>query len=123
MKAVAPAPGLSRYQDLFRTHKDGLSVDVRLTPKASSNKIEGITKNVENEPLLKARVTAVPENGKANDALLKLLAKAWSLSRTTLRITSGTKHRNKTIIIAGPRDTLESQMRLWLNSLQDGEDS
>jgi uncharacterized protein YggU (UPF0235/DUF167 family) len=44
-------------------------------------------------------VTAVPEKGKANAALLKLLAKAWGIPKTALSIRAGSKDRQKTVFI------------------------
>ena len=45
------------------------------------------------------RVTAVPEKGKANAALVRLLAKCLGLPRTGLEIVAGGKDRDKTVLI------------------------
>lgn len=50
---------------------------------------------------LKCRVRAVPEDGKANDALIALLAKALPVAKSAIAIVSGATARLKRIEIAG----------------------
>lgn len=69
---------------------------VHLQPKASR---EGIVGEVGG--ILRLRVTAPPVDGRANDACLRLLAKALDLPVSRLRITAGQHARQKTIQIAG----------------------
>ena len=64
----------------FKPVADGVRVAVRLTPKASRNAIAGIAESGQGEAVLKVMVTAVPEAGKANEALIKLLAKEWGVA-------------------------------------------
>ena len=71
--------------------KDGFTYfRVKVATKASKNAITGI-KNGE----LLVSVTAVPENGKANEAIVKLLSKAFKCAKTKLNLVSGEKGRNK----------------------------
>lgn len=72
---------------------------VRLTPKGGSDRIEGWAEGPDGKPYLKARVSAPPEDGKANAALLRLLAKALGVGKTKLRIVSGTGSRIKWIAV------------------------
>ena len=58
--------------------------------------------------MLKATVTAPAEAGRANEALLQLLARAWHLPRRDLSIISGSTSRNKTVRVVGdPRHLFE----------------
>ncbi len=98
---------------------DGVAVAVRLTPKASANRIDGLTPADSGGIALRARVTAAPENGKANAALIKLLAKAWKLPKTTLTVTAGAKDRRKTIHVAGDPDILLPHLQHWLEAHHD----
>lgn len=69
---------------------------VRLTPRAGKNSIA--------EPRagrLQLRVTAAPEDGKANAAACKLVAKALRVGKTSVSVTSGTTARDKTLTIDG----------------------
>jgi uncharacterized protein len=49
----------------------------------------------------KVRVTAAPEHGRANDAVIKLLADALSVPRETLSIVSGHGGRDKIVELTG----------------------
>lgn len=79
----------------------GIKVGIRLAPKASANRIVGIRPSADGGSVLNVSVTAVPEKGKANAALIKLLAKAWEIPKTALSIRSGSKDRRKTVFIDG----------------------
>lgn len=59
---------------------------------------------------LKARVSAVPENGKANAALAALLAKMFGVSKSSVVIAGGEKARAKTIEVSGDTAKLTAQL-------------
>ena len=60
--------------NLFYIVNDDFPVIVRLTPKASQNSIVNLAHETNGSVAIKTLVTATPEAGKANTALLKLLA-------------------------------------------------
>ena len=78
---------------------------VRLTPKGGRDVIEGWWTDSAGQKALKVRVAALPENGKANTALIELLARALAVKKSDVRIASGVSSRLKTIEIDGD-DTL-----------------
>lgn len=80
---------------------EGLQIHIRLTPKASRDSINGWAEGPDGQPILKAGVTAVPERGKANDALIAMLAKAWKLPKSAILLARGNTDRNKTLILKG----------------------
>jgi uncharacterized protein (TIGR00251 family) len=91
----------------FKPVADGVRVAVRLTPKASRNAISGIAESGQGEAVLKVMVTAVPEAGRANEALIKLLAKEWGIAKSSISLVAGTTDRNKILHIAGdPADLM-----------------
>jgi uncharacterized protein YggU (UPF0235/DUF167 family) len=49
----------------------------------------------------KLRVVAAPEGGKANDAVLDLLARTLDLPRRDLRLTAGKSSRDKIVVLDG----------------------
>jgi uncharacterized protein (TIGR00251 family) len=89
----------------------GVRLAVKLTPKASRNKIEGLVCDGDGLEMLKVSVTAVPEDGKANKALIDLLAKSWKIAKRSIQIVSGATDRRKILTIEGDAEDL----RLLLN--------
>lgn len=79
---------------------DGLRVRLRLTPKSSKDALEGPETTSEG-PALKARVRAVPEDGKANAAVAQLLAKWLGVPKSSVTLVAGHKSRIKTLLVAG----------------------
>ena len=76
-----------------------MRIIVHLTPKASHNKIEGWALDAEGQKVLRVKVTAVPENGKANASLIKLLAKALHLPQSKITLIRGSTSRIKQLDI------------------------
>ncbi|MCH8112172.1 MAG: DUF167 domain-containing protein, partial [Proteobacteria bacterium] len=85
----------------FQRVEDGVAVAVHLTPKASRASIEGIADAPGGGYVLRVKVTAAPEKGKANAALLKLLAKEWGVAPSRLGLVSGHKDRRKRVLLEG----------------------
>jgi uncharacterized protein (TIGR00251 family) len=80
---------------------DGVRVAVRLSPRARADRVDGVVRLADGAAVLKVSVTAPPAEGRANDALLQLLAKEWDLPRRDLAIVGGQKSRSKIVRIAG----------------------
>jgi hypothetical protein len=74
---------------------------VRTTPRASADRIVGLVGEADGGVALKVTVTAAAEGGKANAAVLALLAREWRLAKRDLAIAAGAKDRRKIIAIAG----------------------
>lgn len=72
---------------------------VHLTPKASHNKIEGWAVDAQGQKVLRMKVTAIPEDGKANVSLIKLLAKALHLPQSKITLMRGATSRIKQLEI------------------------
>lgn len=70
-------------------------IDIKVTPKASANMVK------EDNGLLRVYVTAVPEDGKANKVVIKLLAKRFGVNQSAVRIIRGAASGNKTVEIDG----------------------
>jgi uncharacterized protein (TIGR00251 family) len=85
---------------------------VRLTPNASSNTIIGVRKSADGQSHLAVRVTAAPENGKANLALKAVLAKAFKIPKSDIDMTRGATSRLKTIRIRADKDGRDRLTRL-----------
>ncbi len=74
-----------------------LELNVRVQPKASRNEIVGLR-----EEALKIRITAPPVDGKANDCLIRFLAKQFGVPRSRITLLSGEKGRSKRLRIEAP---------------------
>lgn len=74
---------------------------VRLTPGASTDRIDGWDVDVEGRPVLKVRVRARPVEGEANEALVKLMAKALGVPKSAVAIQRGGQSRTKILVIEG----------------------
>lgn len=68
---------------------------VKLTPKAAQDRIGEWAVTEKGEKILKVYVTAVPEKGKANAALIALLSKAWKIPKSTISLVKGDTDRIK----------------------------
>jgi hypothetical protein len=82
---------------------------VRLTPKGGRDAIDGWWTDGVGRAL-KARVAAPPEDGKANTALIGLLARTLDVRKSDVRIASGASSRVKTIEIAGDDALLAARL-------------
>jgi len=90
--------------------EDGLYLSVRLTPKSSRDEIGGLETLADGRTVLKVRVRAVPQEGEANEALQRLLAKALHVSASAVRIESGASGRVKTLHLKGDAATFAADL-------------
>lgn len=76
-------------------------VFLRVTPNAAADRIEGAETRDDGTVVLRVRVRAVPDRGKANAAVVALLAKALDVARGAVSLVSGETARQKTLRVAG----------------------
>ena len=93
---------------------DGVKVQLRLTPKAARDRIDGIAAEADGGALLKVSVTTVPEDGKANAALVKLLSKEWRVPKSAISIVQGATDRRKVLHITGEPGDLLARLEEWM---------
>ena len=75
--------------------KDTL-LKIYLQPKSSKNEVVGPYRNG-----IKVKITAPPVEGKANEALIRFLAKEFRISPSCIKIIRGHHSREKTLKISG----------------------
>ena len=78
----------------LRRSGDRVTFSVRVTPRAAANAVAG-----ERDGVLLVRVTASPVDGKANDAVASVLARALDIARGDLRIERGAGARTKLVSV------------------------
>ena len=74
----------------------GARLPVKACPGARENEIGGV-----HDGALRVRVTAAPDKGKANQAIIALLAKALGARPSSLEILSGRSSLRKTVLVRG----------------------
>lgn len=93
----------------FAAAEGGVRVHVKLAPKAAADRIGPVHASGEGA-VLKVAVTAAPERGRANAAMIALLAKAWGVPKSSLSVIKGETDRNKTLFVEGDADALLAKM-------------
>jgi hypothetical protein len=79
---------------------------VRLTPKGGRDSVDGIETLADDRAVLKVRVRAVPSEGEANAALLRLVAAAVGVPPRDVTLAAGATARIKRLAISGDPPTL-----------------
>ena len=92
---------------------------IRLSPRAKADRLLAVAATAEGRHAIKASVTAPPEGGRANEALLRLLAQTWHLPRRNLSIVAGATSRNKIVNVAGDPHQLFAQLSGEVANLPD----
>ncbi|MGN7437781.1 MAG: DUF167 domain-containing protein [Alcanivorax sp.] len=80
------------------------TITVKLTPGAKQNKVIGWEENLLGDRTLKVQVTAIPEIGKANKALIALLSKHWKVPKSSITIIRGETSRIKILEIISDKN-------------------
>ena len=89
----------------LRSGRDGVILTVRLTPKSSRDEILGVEDHA-GQSVLKARVRALPEAGRANEALETLIARWLGVPKSIVKVAHGGKSRLKQVVVTGDADAL-----------------
>jgi uncharacterized protein (TIGR00251 family) len=107
---------LAALGGVYRRTADGVSLTLRVTPKARRAAIDGLRDTADGAALAVA-VNAPPEDGKANAAVIALIAEALDLPKSAVSLAQGGKSRHKTLHISGSADDLAAK----LDALISGE--
>jgi len=90
---------------------DKVCLQIKVTPKASTNRIGKILNNS-----LKIYVTAAPESGQANKAVVELLANELKIAKNCLFITQGLTGQNKIVSLTGDKDVIMKKLQIIISS-------
>ncbi|MCX7337855.1 MAG: DUF167 domain-containing protein [Alphaproteobacteria bacterium] len=85
----------------IRVTAKGIEVFIKVTPKASKDRLGKIMADSAGNYVLKAYVTAPPEDNQANECLIRFLSKEWRLPKSCIQIINGLASRQKTILLTG----------------------
>lgn len=102
----------------LRRDADGVTLPVRLTPKSARDEIVGI-EIFDGAKVLKARVRALPADGRANKALTKLVADWLDVAPSSVTVVHGGKSRLKQVIVQGDASALATLIAAKLGEADD----
>ncbi|MFT3670604.1 DUF167 family protein [Aestuariivirga sp.] len=94
-------------QALRQTAK-GLHLFVKATPKASRDEVTGIVPLADGREAVAIKVTSVPEKGKANAAIVGLIAKSAGIPKSALEQVAGETDRNKVFRIVSHAEAVQT---------------
>lgn len=100
-------PGLARP---WRITPDGLLLAVRLTPKGGKDALGAVEVMSDGRPVLTAKVRALPVDGQANQALIKLIAKVLAVPASRVTLAQGATSRIKMVLVEGEGAALEQSL-------------
>lgn len=88
--------------------KEGRIVfNMKVIPASSKSEITGLY-----DGMIKAKVAAAPEKGKANQALIELLSKKLNISKSDIAITSGLTSKIKQVSIRHSANVLDEILKI-----------
>jgi hypothetical protein len=100
--------------ELMQPVAAGVRLRLKVTPKAKRAAIGGLQPEADGGFCLKVAVTAAPEDGKANAAVIALLAKEWGVAKAAISVVAGATDRRKLVEIRGSPDELTARIGAWL---------
>jgi uncharacterized protein len=99
----------------FRTARDGLEVRVRVTPNAGADRVEGVETRDDGTEVIRVKVRAVPDKGKANAAVIALFANLLGVPKGAVSLTSGATARQKALRVTGDPAQLAARLAALLD--------
>jgi uncharacterized protein len=94
----------------LRRTGSGVTIELRAQPRARRTSLDCSGGG------LKASVTAPAEDGKANGAVIELLAATWRLPKSVFAVTRGTTARDKVLSISGEPALLAERIGDWVRN-------
>jgi uncharacterized protein (TIGR00251 family) len=80
----------------LEAHAQGVVIRVKARPCASRNAFAGL-----HDGALRVDVTAAPERGKANEAIIALLAKSFGVAKSSIELISSPANPQKRFLLHG----------------------
>lgn len=99
----------------LRPGRGGFLLAVRVTPRSARDAVAGFHTDSAGQVSLSVKVTAPPDKGKANKAVIETLAKAAGLPKSAFRLVAGETDRNKTLLVTGNPAGLEAMLARCVN--------
>lgn len=84
------------YENLIEDAAEGVLIRIHVSPGAGETRVVG-----KHGDSLKIRVAAVPEKGRANEAVLAYLAEVFDIGKSDVAMVAGHTSRKKKVLIRG----------------------
>ncbi len=94
----------------FELRPGGVRLHIRATPNAGLDRIDGFETRDDGTTVLRVRVKAVPDKGKANAAVIGLLARTLGVPKSAITLISGDTARLKTVQVGGDPEALAAAL-------------
>lgn len=95
---------------MLRDHTEGVLLSLRVLPGSRKEGILGV-----HGDRLKVAVHAAPEKGKANDAVIELLAEALALRKNQVVLQQGATSQNKVVLLMGSsQQEVMAMLATWM---------
>lgn len=98
----------------WRESQGGVLLHISLTPKSSSDSV-GKVACVASGRVSRVKVRALPDKGKANQAVLKVLAEWLKIPKTSFELVFGRRSKLKTIKISGDFEEIVKKLETAVN--------
>lgn len=95
---------------MFKHTKEGIILNLRISPNASKNEI------VLSDSVLKVKITAQPIDGKANKALVEFLSKSFKIPKTSFEVIRGETSKDKTVLIKSNDEEKLQKLKDFINN-------
>jgi uncharacterized protein (TIGR00251 family) len=99
----------------------GIRLRLKVQPKARRTAILGVGPDRDG-PVLKLAVGAPPEDGKANAAVIALLAEAFDVAKAAVSVVTGATDRRKLVEIRGNSRDLSASLDRMIKDLGRNDD-
>lgn len=101
---------MSARRPFYALARNGVRLFVRATPGAGRDEIAGLWTGAGGEERLAVKVAAPPDRGRANDAIINLVAKRLGVAKSAVAVAAGEGARLKTLEIKGDPETLAAAL-------------
>lgn len=92
----------------LRAGRGGLLLSLRVTPGAAVDAVGGLHRAADGAVSLIVKVTAAPDKGRANKAVIETLARACRMPKSAFTLVSGETGRGKTVLVTGNAAAVEA---------------
>jgi uncharacterized protein len=103
----------------LRQGRGGFLLSLRVTPGAARDEVGGLHTAADGAVSLIVKVTAAPDKGRANKAVIEALAKACRLPKSAFALVSGETGRSKTVLVTGDSAAVEALVAGRMNGSKE----